>query len=310
MNPNELRDLQLRRAVAVDRVGLGFAQDAIVQVRELTPEMLGRVNAALERIGTRRGPNASPWGKDALAKLRDRIDGMVGDAVETMAGKLERDMRALGKREGEWLAGATGTKAPKSSDAVKMPIAGRTAREWLEAAGNTAKAQMKAQIAMGLSRGATDQVIGAVVRETMQNFGKRAAGIARTAARHVGARARQQVAQQNPDDFRGIMWVATLETNTCAQCWALHGRVFKLDVGPRPPAHPSCQCEAVLLLKGEADPDVLDADDFFGSQSTEWQNEALGRSRATLLRTGRVGSVRDLVNRRGRILRLEELAER
>lgn len=311
MTPDELRDLQLRRAVAVDRVGLGFAKEAVGQAAEMLPDVLGRVNAALERIKGR-GPNASPWDRAAYGQMTQRIDAMVRAGVVEMADKLETKMRALAKKETEWLADALGTKAPTKAgpDAVKTPIAGRTAREWLEAAGDTARAQLKSQVAIALARGAPDRAIGAVVREAMQSLANRAAGIARTAARHVGTRARQRVGQDNQDQFRGVMWVATLETNTCAKCWALHGRTFAMDVGPRPALHPSCQCEAILLMRGETDPEVMDADDWFGSQTTEWQNEALGPSRARLLRAGRLGSVRDLVNRRGRILRLDELAAR
>ena len=110
--------------------------------------------------------------------------------------------------------------------------------------------------------------------------------------------------------IRGLMWVATLETNTCLACRAYHGRVWRVDRGPRPPLHPSCSCICVPVLHGEPEPDLLDADDWLRTQGPEFQDEALGPARAKLWRQGKVGSVRDLVNMRGRTLTLDELAGR
>jgi len=110
--------------------------------------------------------------------------------------------------------------------------------------------------------------------------------------------------------IRGLMWVATLEENTCMACRAYHGRVWRVDRGPRPTLHIGCQCVMVPVLKGEPEPDLLDADDWLRTQGPDFQDAALGPARAKLWRQGKVGSVRDLTNMRGRTLTLAELAER
>lgn len=48
-----------------------------------------------------------------------------------------------------------------------------------------------------------------------------------------------------------VMWMATLETNTCDRCQKLDGKLFDLDDAPKPPLHPNCRCCHVPIVDGE-----------------------------------------------------------
>lgn len=316
---DRIRDDQLRRAVAVDRHGAGLANATERVMAELEPDLLGSVGSLLERM-KRRGPTSSVLGSRAFGQAQDAINRLVTKAVDAMADGLESSMRGLAKVETEAAAKQLGKAVGRNlkvpdlrtvgTDAIGWPIGDRTAREWLSAAGDVLAVRLKSELQGALARGTADSGILADIRRAVADAGAKVAGVARTAARNVANRARQRLVDANLDDFRGIMWLATLEPNNCKRCLALHGRVFKPDVGPRPQLHPSCQCQAVPLVKGEPDPAVMDADDWLASQDREFQDEVLGPSRAQLWRMGSIGSLRDLTNRRTRALTLDELRAR
>lgn len=48
-----------------------------------------------------------------------------------------------------------------------------------------------------------------------------------------------------------VMWMATLENNTCERCAELDGKLFDLDNAPMPPLHPNCRCCHVPIVDGE-----------------------------------------------------------
>ncbi len=316
---NDIRDEQLRRGVAIDQHGQALADGASGIMAELEPELVGRLGTLLQRMRMR-GPSSSVLGSATFGKAQDLINGLVTATINDIAGELEASMRALAKTEtaatAKMLGAALGVKLAlpdqrqSGADAVSWPIGDRTAREWLNAAGDVLAGRLKGELQGALARGTDDAGILAAVKKAIQDAIPKVAGVAKSAARNVSNRAGQRVVDANPDDFRGVMWVAMLETNTCVRCWGLHGRTFKPDVGPRPPLHPSCACVAIPLVKGQPDPDVMDADDWLAEQTTEFQDEALGPARAKLWRSGAVGSVRDLSNRRARALTLAELNRR
>lgn len=47
-----------------------------------------------------------------------------------------------------------------------------------------------------------------------------------------------------------VMWMATLERNTCERCGELDGQIFSLKSVPAVPLHPNCRCCHVPLIDG------------------------------------------------------------
>lgn len=165
-------------------------------------------------------------------------------------------------------------------------------------------------IRQGFFEGQTTSQILQTVRGTRANkfrdgilavSNRNADAVVRTAVQHVASQARQSTWSANADIAKGVRWVSTLDARTTQQCRSLDGRIFALDKGPRPPLHIRCRSTTVLELiddfaalgkgatRASKDGQVsasLTYYDWLKTQSAEFQNQALGPTRAKLLRNG------------------------
>lgn len=129
---------------------------------------------------------------------------------------------------------------------------------------------------------------------------RHAEAIVRTGVQQVANDARQEIARQNADIVKGEQIIATLDGRTSAICRSLDHRVFKVGEGRRPPFHINCRSTFILVLdekyrgKGNIDKraskDGLVANESYyewlKTQSKAFQDDALGKVRADLLRDG------------------------
>lgn len=76
------------------------------------------------------------------------------------------------------------------------------------------------------------------------------------AARLVNTELAKVVSDAQLDVYRNsgvvdkIMWMATLESNTCDYCAEMDGKEFLLNDAPKIPAHPNCRCCYVPIVDG------------------------------------------------------------
>lgn len=165
-------------------------------------------------------------------------------------------------------------------------------------------------IRQGFYEGQTTSQILQTVRGTRANkysdgilsiVNRDADAIVRTAVQHAASQARQSTWERNADIVQGVRWVSTLDSRVSQQCRSLDGRVFAIDKGPRPPIHLRCRstttCEldpAFQFLREGATRASKDGQvdanqtyyDWLKKQPAEFQNSAIGPTRATLLRNG------------------------
>lgn len=169
-------------------------------------------------------------------------------------------------------------------------------------------------IRLGVFQGKTNAEIVQAIRGTQAaNFAdgilsvtaRHAEAVARTAVQHVSNVARATTFQQNTDVVEAVQWVSTLDKRTCPACGALDGREFALNAGPRPPLHVNCRCTTVPVLgaefrfleqgakrpqKGAGGPGQTAATqsyfEWLKRQPAAFQDAAIGKSRAKLLRSG------------------------
>lgn len=130
---------------------------------------------------------------------------------------------------------------------------------------------------------------------------RNARAVARTGVQHIASASRMAVWEANADVISGYRFVATLDSRTTQVCRSLDGKVFELDAGPVPPVHIGCRSTTVA----EVDPalDFLDEGatrssedgyvdanlsyyDWLKDQPAEFQDEAIGKTRAKLFREG------------------------
>jgi len=171
-------------------------------------------------------------------------------------------------------------------------------------------------IRQGFFEGQTNSQIVQAIRGTKANqfrdgvlaVSKRnAESVVRTAVQHTASVARQETWNANSDLVTGVRWVSTLDARTTQQCRSLDGLVFPADSGPRPPIHVNCRSTTVAELDDRfaflkqgatrASKDgYVDADlTYYGwlkKQPAGFQDEAIGPTRAALLREGGLSAER------------------
>lgn len=120
--------------------------------------------------------------------------------------------------------------------------------------------------------------------------------------------------------------VAGVVVHNSAVCRARDGKVYPIDSGPRPPAHPNCRSTTVPVLKSwkemginlkeapEGTRAALDGqeassvtyEDWLRRQSKDFQEEVLGLKKARLFRDGNLKLDR-FVDKKGAELTLDQL---
>ncbi len=148
--------------------------------------------------------------------------------------------------------------------------------------------------------GYSDGIIG-VPGSTAAVARRNARAVARTSIQHVASSARMTTWEKNADVITGYRFVATLDGRTTQICRSLDGKLFELGAGPIPPVHIGCRSTTVA----ETDPSLdfldegatrssengyVDADlsyyDWLKTQPEDFQDEAIGKTRAKLFRDG------------------------
>lgn len=131
--------------------------------------------------------------------------------------------------------------------------------------------------------------------------------LVRTGLQHTASMARQRTWEQNRDIISGWRFRAVFDNRTSQQCRAIGqmDKVYEIGKGPLPPLHPYCRSTSVAALndkfnflsedatrsaRGEDGVESVDANlgyyDWMKKQPAEFQDAALGKSWAKLLRDG------------------------
>ena len=129
--------------------------------------------------------------------------------------------------------------------------------------------------------------------------------------------------------IKGVRWLAILDGRTSAICRGRDGKVFPVDSGPRPPAHPGCRSTTVAVLKSfreigiDADDapgisGVLDGkaapfqtyNDWLRTQPKAFIEDVLGKTKAKLYLDGNLSLDKFVDIKGGRTFTLEDLAVR
>lgn len=110
--------------------------------------------------------------------------------------------------------------------------------------------------------------------------------LVRTSLNHIANAAREEVYARNEHLLKGVQWVSVLDRRTSPICRSLDGKMFPVNSGPRPPAHPNCRSSTVSVFKGVANPEHPTYAEWLAKQSAETQKEILGPSRYKLYKDG------------------------
>jgi SPP1 gp7 family putative phage head morphogenesis protein len=198
---------------------------------------------------------------------------------------------------------------------VRGPGGGKLLEPFIKDWGRNEVKAVSGAIRRGYFEGRTTQQIIQEIRGTkakgyadglMSRIGNHAEAITRTAVQHVANTARAETWAQNSDIVTGYRWVSTLDSRTSPQCRTLDGQFNELGKGPLPPIHINCRSTTVaeiapefrLNIKGERASinGPVDAKqtyyEWLKKQSPEFQDQAIGKTRGQLFRSGGLSAER------------------
>ncbi len=330
-----LRDLSTRQAIFRERFKGSEAKKLVALYRELEADLVAKL--------IRRDPTAVA-GRYTTARLARLLDD-VREVIEAFGADLYADARGTLEKfasiEVDVLIRHIGEALPVVLDKVRpamvqiraaidaRPLQGRFLKEWYADLTVATQARVRAAIRIGVVEGETVQQISKRLREATELSRRGAEMVTRTAVNHVSTVARETTYAENDDLISGVQWVSTLDGRTSAVCRARDGKVFPLDGGPRPPAHPSCRSSTIPVLKNwrQLGIDADDApegtrasmngqvaasttyQDWLRAQPAGFQDEVLGKAKGALFRRGGL-SLDKFVDRSGAELNLDALRAR
>jgi len=326
-----LLDHAVRNAILAERFKNAEARRILaVLENEVLPDLRARLAGRLENIASRGfdvGPRTTARLRFLFKDLRSFFDSLAERLGEETRPSLERF--ALGRAEQlaeevSRLAGGFADVVVPTEAAVRAAVFSRPfdgmpmAERWARRA-RKFRESVESQVRTGLFQGESADRIVARVRAEFPTQARLTASVARSAVAQAQAQARQATFEANADLIAGVMWVATLDVDTCPECGLLDGQVLPLDSGARPPLHPGpCRCTTTAVLRSARElgftrasmdghvPEVVKWEEWITEQPPERQVTSLGKGVAELFQAGRLRA-RDLVSGAGDRLSLHEL---
>lgn len=101
---------------------------------------------------------------------------------------------------------------------------------------------LRQELAQGLQAGESIDKMAKRINKQFNSKAYQSQRLIRTESARIITDAQEQI--YNDIGVEEVIWLATLEANTCSECGALDGKKFRLDDEnkPRIPLHPNCRC--------------------------------------------------------------------
>lgn len=314
-------DAILRHQVFLQRLSTGEVAKFVPFLKEMDRELRRRLSGGeLTDFNRRRVENLLKAVEELLDAILARYSAaMLVDLTEIAANEASFSTRALSKivDTTSGVPAAPLIRQAVLTNPLSGPGGGKLLEPFIEDWTASERNAVIGVLRRGIFEGKTNVDIMRDIRGTralnyadglLDITARHAEAVVRTAVQHVSSMARQAVFDENADLLKGVQWVSTLDARTCPTCQALDGRVYDLGEGPRPGIHINCRCTIVPVLKGEESAfgrgmqraskgDEGGRQVSAGTTYYEWlkdqpddfQDEALGPSRAQLFRDGGIG---------------------
>lgn len=344
-----LQDRAIRHALYLTRVSSREAAQMRALLEEASADVVALLERRLAKIRVRGrdiGPDTTLRLRRLDKGLRDLLGAVYSEARDQLA--LDLDELAVNEATFQAGVIKTAAPvvvdldvpAPSHLRAIvrARPFQGQLLREWFSDLEAAQRREIRRHVRLGIVEGeGIDQIVrrirgtrAAGYADGVLEIGRRQAeAVVRAAVNHVSTAARSELAAANSDIIDREQILATLDSRTTPICRKRDGEVHEVGVGPRPPFHLGCRTTVVPVLKSwrEMGIDIDDAPEgtraslngqvpasttwpeWIEKQSFDVQSEALGKTRARLLRTGKVRASA-FVDRRGRQFTLEDLRKR
>lgn len=342
MSEIELQDAILRHALELQRLSDHEEAEALAIIQQLEDELK-------QLLASRDLTEARKRDIEGLIKsAQQAIDGRystIATQIDTdglIALVADRTVEAMQQIIPELVRPTAERLASLSADVM---IYGSPASSWWKTQAQQLAFKFAGQVRQGVINGETqERIVGRIVgrggEPGIMDVSRRAArALVHSAVMTAANNARLAVYRKNPKFINGVMWLATLDSHTCAICAALDGSQWDLEgnrlAGTKfdfqsPPAHWSCRCVLTPRAKslneifGRTGLDELTASlsqrassegpvagtttftQFLKRQSPDFVENTLGKRRAELFLSGKL-TLTDLITKAGRPKTLDEL---
>ncbi len=257
--------------IGVQRWGTRVSREAVKLLAAADKDVRAQLERRLSRI-QERGFDLGPTSTTRLRETEKAIAEILGEAHKTAAAAVKGELGDLAVYEAGYtgdlldrtvpvsLAYTTPSAGTLRQLATKEPIHGKQLGEWLDTLRRSDVQRATQAIRLGLVEGQSVQQITSRVLGTArlryadgvrQVTYRGAEMLVRTASNHVANRAREVFLGENEDIVKKVQWVSVLDGRTTLVCMARDGKLYEVNVGPRPPAHPNCRSTIVPYLDGE-----------------------------------------------------------
>jgi hypothetical protein len=240
------------------------------------------------------------------------------------------------------------SSAQMAAIAAATTYSGHKINEWISGIFNAGIDDIKADIKSGSAAASGSAAVLLAIGKMFKgkNITSDIVTVIKTYMQGLAAAAHRMVFDANKDVVKGVEWCAAMENanastgrGTCVRCQALDGvKYYADDDRPPMPLHLRCRCMFLPITKTWEDLGI-DAEeasrayrrwterdlssrttidygwtdkaykDWYASKSKEWQNNAVGKRRAELLRAGII-KFSDLVDTKtGRLILLKDLPD-
>jgi SPP1 gp7 family putative phage head morphogenesis protein len=338
MSELDLQDAILRTALELQRLSAHEENEAEAILRELERELKQLLATSLDE-------RTKAAIADLIEQAETAIDARyaaASEVVDTHGLVLlvsERTVETLHLIAPSVVKPTVETLASLSKNVL---IDGAPSAAWWSKQAEDTAFKFAAAVRQGVINGETNErivsrIVGHGVESGIMQVARRnARALVHSSVMSAANEARLATFRKNDRLIGGVRWLAALDGHVCRRCAALDGQSWDLD-GQKlkdtkvefraPPIHWNDRCVLSPIAKSFRDIglDIDEPEDagtrassegpvhgattflsFFERLSTAQQDAMFGKSRAQLMRDGKI-TVRDLVNGRGRELSLDEL---
>lgn len=297
MAKDDLLDITVLHQIGLQRFSTTVLQRIQAVLDRVGLDIESRVKASALTDGDR--PSAS---SQRLRRMLEQVQATQLEAYRAIRGRLEEDWSDLASAETAFTnrLGIAGAAIKSSANFVTVsaeqlraavmsqPFQGKVLREWTDQFEAGARARMRAAITDGYLQGEAVTKIARRVRLTNDISKRGAEALVRTSVNHFNAEAVRQSAAANPDLFPRYQWMSVLDNRTTPICQSRAGKVYRHGAGPMPPAHVRCRSVVINLVEGVGPYEDLRYGDWLDRQSSEVQQEVLGKTRFTMYQSGNI----------------------
>lgn len=317
-----MQDASIRFQLDLFRLDASARATILPILDKMERELLGQLATA----------NLTEFGKartnQLLAEVRETVKRYYADAQNELALTTQGVAPIAAKAAQTALVATSGgivlgaslpTETMLAAIASNAMIQGAVQKDWWARQAADTTWRFGTAVRQGMTAGETNAQIITRVRAAIEISRANAAALVQTSVATVANNARMETFSANEDIIKRYRFVTALDQIVCPICAAAADKTWKPgdDRMPQPPLHYNCRC---LLV-----PEVFDGPQggtraseqgqvpasttfkqFLDRQTSEWQNETLGKGRAEMYRDGKI-TLKNLVDGSGRELTLAQL---